>query len=1112
MEILQNSFVKEDEVSNFLQFVNRKTEKLKKIIKNTIFSINNYKKGEMFSNNDANICISRLNDLYIKIASDLEVIEPLTTISFDIHPHISKIQKWSDLLLKIISVYGTHSFDDLLNLFFGNDTSLYIPSDNILSEKYNLLSEYFHPIGYKVVPWQESRAYPDTTADSNPYCNNKQHDTKYHMETFPHLECFDYEETVPITNSEFWKKIYGMRVILHNKDAKKTIIITGVLDEVPTYIIECNRYIQERVVELRKHATFTDHMIDVLTLKQYLTCGQRDLKTWFFTIETNVSTNIKHKRIEKLIKEFYDMDILSQRTMILHLLLYDDADCEMKYIAYLLYDLLALSQEDSTDSSKQKMIYSSFSWKLQTLFKNAMRQTIQFNQDMMTRVITPTISLEQQIFLLRAPECVKQRAMAKLKEIKGKPDDNGSKAKQYLEGLLKIPFNIIRKESILTKVSAINTSFFKLRKEIEESWKPLSIPWTVKAKYTNREIQQSMSIVKTHVSSHLKTASLAKVETLKRNALQEILRAIESSYTNSMITKKPLSKEKNLGNHQKPNPINELIRQKKEVMVKYIQSWIEKSSTDQEYDLFVYQTILENSTYAMMYKHISSIETMLAHVNQDIHNVMESLHDSIYGHNDAKNQVMKIIGQWMNGEPTGYCFGFEGSPGIGKTSLAKRGLAQCLKNADGSPRPFAFIALGGSCNGSFLEGHGYTYMNSTWGKICDILMETQCMNPIIYIDELDKVSNTDQGREIIGILMHLIDSTQNDNFQDKYFNGIPLNMSNALFVFSYNDPDKIDRILLDRIHRIKFDHLSTADKLVIAQKYILPEICEKMGFVNSVVMKEETIEYIIDQYTCESGVRKLKEIIFDIYGEINLEMLKTTESHGSNAEIEPIVYEITKEIIAQKYLKKQKKIVKTTVVDHASVGIMNGLWANHLGNGGILPIEAAYFPSATFLDLKLTGLQGDVMKESMNVAKTLAWQLLDDTTKHALIQRFDETRSQGLHIHCPDGAISKDGPSAGGAITVALYSLFTEKQIDPLMAMTGEIDLRGKITAIGGLDNKLIGGIAAGVKTFLFPRANLDEYNAFLEKHGNNDIIRSSGIQYIPVDTISEVLEIMFQK
>jgi len=1104
MEILQNSFVKEDEISNFLQFVIRKTEKLKKIIKNTIFSINNYKKSEMFSNNDANICISKLNDLYIKITSEMALTEPLT---LNIHPHISKIQEWSDLLLKIISVYGTHSFDDVLNLFIGNDASLYVPSDKIMSEKYNLLSEYFHPIGYKVVPWQEIRA----EHDSNPYCNNKQHDRKYHIETFPHLECFDYEETAPITQSEFWKKIHGMRVILHNKDTKKTIIITGILDEVPLYIIDCNRYIQERVVELRKHATFTDSMIDILTLKQYLTSGTRDLKTWFFSIETNVTTNIKHKRIEKLIKEFYDMDILSQRTMILQLLLYDDADCEIKYIAYLLYDLLALSQEDSIDSPKQKMIYSSFSWKLQTLFKDAMRQTIQFNQDMTIRVITPTISLEQQIFLLRAPECVKQRAMAKLKEIKGKPDDNGSKAKQYLEGLLKIPFNIIRKESILTKVSTINTSFFKLRKEIEESWKTLSIPWTVKAKYTNREIQQSMTIVKTHVSSHLKSASLNKIETLKRNALQEILRAIETSHTNSIIAKKPLTKEKNLGNHQKSNPINELIRQKKDVMLKYIQSWIEKSSTDQEYDLFVYQTILENSTYAMMYKHISSIETMLAHVNQDIHNVMESLHDSIYGHNDAKNQVMKIIGQWMNGEPTGYCFGFEGSPGIGKTSLAKRGLAQCLKNADGSPRPFAFIALGGSCNGSFLEGHGYTYMNSTWGKICDILMETQCMNPIIYIDELDKVSNTDQGREIIGILMHLIDSTQNDNFQDKYFNGIPLNMSNALFVFSYNDPDKIDRILLDRIHRIKFDHLSTADKLVIAQKYILPEICEKMGFVNSVVMKEETIEYIIDQYTCESGVRKLKEIIFDIYGEINLEMLKTTDPTMSSSS-ESIVYEITKKIIEEKYLKKHKKILKTTVVENASIGIMNGLWANHLGNGGILPIEAAYFPSATFLDLKLTGLQGDVMKESMNVAKTLAWQLLDDTTKHALIQRFDETRSQGLHIHCPDGAISKDGPSAGAAITVALYSLFTEKQIDPLTAMTGEIDLCGKITAIGGLENKLIGGIAAGVKTFLFPRANVHEYDEFLEKHRSNDIVHNSGIQYIPVDTISEVLEIMFQK
>ena len=159
-------------------------------------------------------------------------------------------------------------------------------------------------------------------------------------------------------------------------------------------------------------------------------------------------------------------------------------------------------------------------------------------------------------------------------------------------------------------------------------------------------------------------------------------------------------------------------------------------------------------------------------------------------------------------------------------------------------------------------------MNSTWGRIVDILMESKCMNPIIYIDELDKVSKTETGREIIGIFTHLIDQTQNDSFQDKYFSGIDIDLSKALFIFSYNDPEQIDKVLLDRIHRIKFENLTTTEKVVIVNRFILPEINKKMGFNNVVLLTDEIIEHIIDKYTMEPGVRKLKELLFDLYGEI----------------------------------------------------------------------------------------------------------------------------------------------------------------------------------------------------------------------------------------------------
>ena len=152
------------------------------------------------------------------------------------------------------------------------------------------------------------------------------------------------------------------------------------------------------------------------------------------------------------------------------------------------------------------------------------------------------------------------------------------------------------------------------------------------------------------------------------------------------------------------------------------------------------------------------------------------LDKAVHGQNQAKKQIERIIGQWINGEIDGYCFGFEGPPGIGKTSLAKKGLSQCLKDENGISRPFSMIQMGGDSNGSTLHGHNYTYVGSTWGSIVQILIDKKCMNPIIFIDEVDKISRTENGKEIIGILTHLLDPAQNDCFQDKYFTGIDIDL------------------------------------------------------------------------------------------------------------------------------------------------------------------------------------------------------------------------------------------------------------------------------------------------------------------------------------------------
>jgi ATP-dependent Lon protease len=675
--------------------------------------------------------------------------------------------------------------------------------------------------------------------------------------------------------------------------------------------------------------------------------------------------------------------------------------------------------------------------------------------------------------------------------VKAKSEDSGSKARQYLDGLLKIPFSVYKREPILHVMNTIRDQFKEIYKKYNIEKLMPEIPY--KEKYTNIEMLKTIKNIEQFINTNV--LNIVK-NSLEKQTIKQIMQIIQSIN----LTKKMKKEEKIT-----------ISKQTKEVFIKRIIDYLNENPAIQ---LEVYDHIhIENPlSLVNTIQDMNLLKLNIRTIENTMTDINNTLDESIYSHSHAKNQIMKIIGQWMNGEQSGYCFGFEGSPGIGKTSLAKKGIANCLKDESGNSRPFSFIALGGSCNGSTLEGHGYTYVNSTWGRIVDILMESKCMNPIIYIDELDKVSKTENGKEIIGIFTHLIDQTQNDAFQDKYFSGIDIDLSKALFIFSYNDPEQIDKILLDRIHRVKFDNLSIDDKMVIVRKYILPEINKKMGFENIVEISDEMIEYIIDSYTVEPGVRKLKELLFDLYGEINLHILRSNiaEDFENNVKFENIdlPIKITKENIENKYLTKYNKIQEKRIHDKPEIGIINGLWANSLGRGGIIPIQTLFYPSSNFLDFKLTGLQGDVMKESMNVAKTLAWNLTPNTIKIKWIKEFETTKCQGLHIHCPEGGISKDGPSAGTAITIAIYSLLNKKEIKNDIAITGEINLQGEVTAIGGLDVKIIGGIKAGIKTFLYPKANSRDFINWKNKNNREHIYEN--IEFIEVSRIEEVFDYVF--
>lgn len=248
-------------------------------------------------------------------------------------------------------------------------------------------------------------------------------------------------------------------------------------------------------------------------------------------------------------------------------------------------------------------------------------------------------------------------------------------------------------------------------------------------------------------------------------------------------------------------------------------------------------------------------------------NCKNTLNDVVYGMNDAKIQIMQMIGQWIaNPNAIGTAIAIKGPMGTGKTTLIKDGISKILN------RPFNLLALGGATDSSYLEGHSYTYEGSTWGKIVDILLQSKTSNPIIFFDELDKVSDTAKGEEITGILTHLTDTTQNTNFHDKYFSEIDFDLSKSLFIFSYNDESKINPILLDRMYKISVKGYDVKEKIVIAKKYLLPKIYEQINFKeNDIVINEDVIKYIIENCTdSEDGVRNLKRCLEIIFTKLNL--------------------------------------------------------------------------------------------------------------------------------------------------------------------------------------------------------------------------------------------------
>mgnify|MGYP005840903633 CR=1 FL=1 len=1087
----------------FKEFVNSKQAYYRRVLNKTLIHLNKCERLNIITPRDCDKCITEMNTI-INYLDEYENKEIINENDYS-NTYIDTLQKCNDMLNDIFNKYGTKDLIDIVNISFGNNFLETYPAfnnNNMNISLFNLLCEYSTPI--KVDNLNEE--YEDTNNIYNSL------DCKPHLTTQTELMANSGDDNLYI-------KTFVVKLILYFPSInKKTIIHCLTNNIVPSFIN--NDFIKNKIKLLKENKpdnnsfnTFIfNNYINSLSLSDLCVKSCDSLYNKFMGIINNCKI-IKNSTLSNTIVDFNKSSIYNKRNTLYNLLLfvkthdenqenmYEDEKNSKEYsnIAYILYDILISS---TNNYSYSDIIYSSFPWSIKKLVKHCMLTGVRALNDY-TNFKIDDVPLEQQIMMMNVNDNVKQKAMSKLNEVKSKSPETGSKAQHYIENLLKIPFGKYRIEPMLTLTKKMESQF-RIFLNSYDLYEELNIE--EKEKYTLIDIQNSINKIKNSMYDKNKEFNEKinlKLDKLKRDELIKIVLK-----TNKFITQTKINKKYNLS-------IKKILHsgQKKEYLKNNIKEFYNTICNIKELSNKYLTNIFPTMNFELINieKDSEKINSCWNTVKLNIQNIKNTMDNAIYGHTNAKRQIERVIGQWVTGEQKGYCFGFEGPPGVGKTSIAKEGIAKCLRDINGKSRPFEFIAIGGSSNSSTLVGHNYTYVGSSWGQIVDILIKCKCMNPIIFIDELDKISNTENGKEIIGILTHLVDSTQNSQFNDKYFSGIDIDLSKVLFIFSYNDPNLIDRILLDRIHRVNFDSLTIKEKITIVKNYLIPEISKKVNLNNSISIDDDTIRFLIKTYTNEPGVRKLKELLFEIFTEINLEILNLETEHFEYDDENKLILNET--IIKERYTKDRIEIKPNKISNKNSIGLINGLWANSLGQGGITLIQASFYPSKTFFQLKLTGMQGDVMKESMNVASSLAYNLTTTnntkTEMNKLIKNIENSNCKGIHIHCPEGSVPKDGPSAGTAITIVIYSILNEKKIRNDIAITGEITLKGDVTMIGGLQHKIDGGIKAGIKEFIFPKDNHDDFIKY--KNSEKKDCDITGIKFHEVSHINEVLELVFE-
>ena len=464
--------------------------------------------------------------------------------------------------------------------------------------------------------------------------------------------------------------------------------------------------------------------------------------------------------------------------------------------------------------------------------------------------------------------------------------------------------------------------------------------------------------------------------------------------------------------------------------------------------------------------------------NDDLNKVKDILDSSHYALEEVKDRILEYLAVKQNtNNLRSPILCLVGPPGVGKTSLA-------ISIAKSLGRKTAKISVGGINDEAEIVGHRRTYIGASPGRIIQGIRKAGTTNPVFIIDEIDKMTKDIKG-DPASSLLEVLDPEQNSKFSDHYIEE-EFDLSKVMFIATANYVEQSPYELRDRLEIINISSYTEYEKLDIAKNHLIPKELEEHGLTSlQVQMEDEAILTIIRNYTKEAGVRELERTIATLFRKIVKSILLTTDVN---------FYNIDNKMIEKLLGKKKYLYLENSGKDE--IGVVNGM-AYTIFGGDILPIEATLFKGKG--DLVLTGSLGEVMQESCRIALNYIKSNMD---KYKIKNEVFENND--IHIHVPEGAVNKDGPSAGVTVTTTLISLFTKKKVQKTIAMTGEITLRGRVLGIGGLKEKVIGAHRAGIKTIFIPKENekdLDEIPKEVKKD----------INFITVNNYNDIFKVIFQ-